>query len=150
MGAALAKLMGLEVVDTDALIEARENQSLQQILDQKGKAVFLEIEETVLMSMPLYSSVISTGGSVVYSENVMRRLSKESTVIYLEAALKTIETRVALAPRRGIAAPPEQALLDVYDERLPLYERYGQFVVNCDHDSPENIARQIEMHCSNG
>lgn len=148
IGAALAARLDLEVVDADGLIEAQEGLSLQQIMDSKGNAAFRAIEEQVLTSMPLFPSVISTGGSVIYSENIMARLSGASTVVYLRARLDTIEYRVSLAPQRGIAANGEQTLQDLYEERVPLYERYGEIVVDCDDATPEEIVETIVTQMS--
>ena len=97
IGAALAARLDLELVDADGLIEAHEGLSLQEIVDSKGNAAFRAVEEQVLTSMPLFPSVISTGGSVVYSEAIMTRLSAASTVVYLRAHFDTIEYRVSLA-----------------------------------------------------
>ena len=133
----------LEVVDADGLIEAQENQTLQQIMDGRGNAAFRAIEEQVLTDMPLFSSVISTGGSVVYSERIMSRLCAASTVVYLRATFETIEYRVSLAPQRGISSDSGQTLQDLYQERVPLYERYGEIVVDCDEAPPEEIALSI-------
>ena len=143
VGATLARALGLELVDADGLIEAQEQQTLQQIMDTHGNAVFRAIEEQVLTQMPLFSSVISTGGSVIYSEKIMARLSAHSTVVYLRARLETIEYRVSLAPHRGIASDGEQTLRDLYEERVPLYERYGDIVVDCDDVTPEQITATI-------
>ena len=96
--------------------------------------------------MPLFSSIISTGGSVVYSEKIMRRLGAASTVVYLRARFDTIEYRVSLDPQRGIAADGSQSLKDIYDERIPLYERYGEFAVDCDDASPDAVAETIVAH----
>lgn len=148
IGAALAARLDLELVDADGLIEAQEGLSLQQIMDSKGNAAFRAIEEQVLTSMPLFPSVISTGGSVIYSENIMARLSGASTVVYLRARLDTIEYRVSLAPQRGIAANGEQTLQDLYEERVPLYERYGEIVVDCDDATPEEIVETIVTQMS--
>ncbi len=143
VGATLASALGLELVDADGLIEAQEQQTLQQIMDTRGNAVFRAIEEQVLTQMPLFSSVISTGGSVIYSEKIMARLSAHSTVVYLRARFETIEYRVSLAPHRGIASDGEQTLRDLYEERVPLYERYGDIVVDCDDVTPEQITATI-------
>ena len=143
VGATLARALGLELVDADGLIEAQEQQTLQQIMDTRGNAVFRAIEEQVLTQMPLFSSVISTGGSVIYSEKIMARLSAHSTVVYLRARFETIEYRVSLAPHRGIASDGEQTLRDLYEERVPLYERYGNIVVDCDDVTPEQITATI-------
>ena len=143
VGATLARALGLELVDADGLIEAQEQQTLQQIMDTRGNAVFRAIEEQVLTQMPLFSSVISTGGSVIYSEKIMARLSAHSTLVYLRARFETIEYRVSLAPHRGIASDGEQTLRDLYEERVPLYERYGDIVVDCDDVTPEQITATI-------
>jgi shikimate kinase len=143
VGATLARALGLELVDADGLIEAQEQQTLQQIMDTRGNAVFRAIEEQVLTQMRLFSSVISTGGSVIYSEKIMARLSAHSTVVYLRARFETIEYRVSLAPHRGIASDGEQTLRDLYEERVPLYERYGDIVVDCDDVTPEQITATI-------
>ena len=143
VSAVLAEQLGLEVVDADGLIEAQENQTLQQIMDGQGNAAFRAIEEQVLTDMPLFSSVISTGGSVVYSERIMSRLCTASTVVYLRATFETIEYRVSLAPQRGISSDSGQTLQDLYQERVPLYERYGEIIVDCDEATPEEIALSI-------
>ena len=148
IGAALAARLDLKLVDADGLIEAQEGQSLQEIMDNKGNAIFRAVEEQVLTSMPLFPSVISTGGSVVYSEAIMARLSAASTVVYLRAQFETIQYRVSLAPQRGISADVEQTLLDLYKERVPLYERYGAIVIDCDDATPDEIVETIAEQLS--
>lgn len=96
VGGVLSQQLGLERVDTDRLIEAQEKQSLQQIMDSRGNAAFRAIEEQVLTEMPLFPSIISTGGSVIYSDKVMGRLRAASCVVYLRARFDTIEYRVSL------------------------------------------------------
>ena len=143
IGTALAARLDLELVDADGLIEAQEGQSLQDIMDGRGNAAFRAVEEQVLTSMPLFPSVISTGGSVVYSEAIMDRLSKTSSVVYLRSQLATVEYRISLAPDRGIASPGNHTLEDVYNERVPLYERYANVTVDVDSTAPETISGHI-------
>ena len=144
VGALLATHLDLPLVDTDHLIEAREGQTLQQIMDGRGHKAFRQIEEAVLLEMPLAPSVISTGGSVVYSDQIMARLAKASTIVYLKARYETIEHRVSLAPLRGIASPGGQSLEEIYRERVPLYERYSELSFATDTGNPDDIARLIE------
>lgn len=143
VGRVLSQRLGIERVDTDGLIETQEGQTLQQIMDGRGNAIFRAIEEQVLTNMPLFPSIISTGGSVVYSDKIMDRLRAASTVVYLRARYETIEYRVSLAPHRGIAAEGTQTLRDIYDERIPLYERYSELTVDCDDITPEAVAEAI-------
>ena len=76
-------------------------------------------------------------------QQIMSRLCAASTVVYLRATFETIEYRVSLAPQRGISLDSGQTLQDLYQERVPLYERYGEIVVDCDEATPEEIALSI-------
>jgi shikimate kinase len=143
VGVLLAKRIGLAFVDTDILIQEQEQATLAEIIARSSPFVLREIEEQVLLDMPITDSVISTGGSVVYSPAIMARLSAASTVVYLRAQLETVKYRISLAPDRGIASPGNHTLEDVYNERVPLYEQYSDIVVDVDHDTPESITGQI-------
>ena len=143
VGVLLAKRIGLAFVDTDILIQEQEQATLAEIIARSSPFVLREIEEQVLLDMPITDSVISTGGLVVYSPAIMARLTAASTVIYLRSQLETVEYRISLAPDRGIASPGNHTLEDVYKERVPLYEQYSDLVVDVDHDTPEAITGQI-------
>lgn len=143
VGVLLAKQTGLDFVDTDLLIQAREHATLAEIIAASDHLNLRRIEEEVLLAMDLHPAVISTGGSVVYSPAIMARLSRETTVVYLRACLETVEYRISLAPDRGIASAAHQTLADIYAERIPLYERYAELSVDVDASVPEAIAQHI-------
>ena len=144
VGVLLAKRLGLGFVDTDLLIQEQEQATLAEIIAAKGHEALRVIEEQVLLDMDIGGAlVISTGGSVVYSEAIMNRLSSASSVVYLRSQLATVEYRISLAPDRGIASPGSHRLEDVYNERVPLYERYAAITVDVDSEPPETISGQI-------
>ena len=143
VGVLLAKLAGLRFVDTDLDIQVRAGATLQEILDQHGYRHLRQLEEQVLLDVSLDHTLISTGGSVVYSTATMRRLKSAGPVVYLQARLTTLEQRIAGAPPRGIASDNAQGFADVYAERTPLYEQYADFSLPVDTDSAEAIASAI-------
>ena len=143
IGVLLAKRLGIEFVDTDLLIQAREDATLAEIIARTDHHYLREVEERVLTEMPIHKSVISTGGSVVYSDNIMTRLATQTTVIYLRAQFATVEYRISLAPDRGIASSKNQSLADIYAERIPLYEQWATLSVDVDDDEPERIVGHI-------
>ncbi len=143
VGVLLAKRLGTDFVDTDILIQAREDATLAEIIAANDHLYLRHVEERVLLEMPIDHSVISTGGSVVYSDKIMERLSTETTVVYLRAQLETVEYRISLAPDRGIASSKNQTLGDIYAERIPLYERWADITVDVDSDEPEIIVGHI-------
>ena len=143
VGVLLAKRLGANFVDTDILIQNQEKATLAEIIDQHDHVYLRQLEEQVLLDMPIHPSVISTGGSVVYSPKVMARLAKASIVVFLSARLDTVEYRISLAPDRGIASSKEQTLADIYRERVPLYERWAQLTVAVDDAAPEALVDQL-------
>ena len=84
VGVLLAKRLGTAFVDTDILIQTQENATLAEIIARSDHHQLRKIEEQVLLDMPITTGVISTGGSVVYSEKIMQRLAAETTVVYLQ------------------------------------------------------------------
>ncbi len=150
VGVLLAKRLGLDFVDTDLLIQARENATLAEIIARTDHQYLRDVEEAVLLEMPMTHGVISTGGSVIYSPEIMRRLEQQTRIIYLRARLETVTYRISLAPDRGIASPGGHTLEDIYRERVPGYERYAQITVDVDDEAPEvivgHIAAALDAH----
>lgn len=143
VGVILAKLIGLEFSDTDLAIQARENLTLQDILESRGHLQLRGIEEAVLLSVPLENRVLATGGSVVYSDAAMQRLVAAGPVVYLRADVNTLRNRVALNPQRGIASDGTQSFEDIYAERTPLYKRYATHSVDAVGGSADAVASVI-------
>lgn len=140
VGVILAKLLGMEFTDTDIAIQARERRTLQDILVGDGHLRLREIEESVLLDIPLKGRVLATGGSVIYSAAAMARLTRAGPVVYLRADVATLKERVAANPERGIASDPGQTFEDIFTERTPLYERYASHTVDATGGTADAVA----------
>ena len=92
VGVILAKLIGLDFTDTDLSIQAREQCRLQDILEQQGHVRLREIEEEVLLEIPIENRILATGGSVIYSQAIMDRLLEAGPVVYLHADVYTLQS----------------------------------------------------------
>ena len=121
----------------------RENATLQDILEQRDYQYLRAIEQEVLLDIALDHAVISTGGSVVYSEQVMQRLQEAGPVVYLEAELTLLQQRVAAAPLRGIASDQQQSYAEIFAERTPLYRRYADISVDAGSGGADTVAAGI-------
>ena len=146
VGVLLAKLTGLRFIDTDLDIQVREEMTLQAIVDSKGHHYLRRVEEEVLLDLDLDHALVSTGGSVVYSDASMQRLKSLGPVVYLQADLATLEDRVAAAPPRGIASDGGDTFAEVFAERTPLYAQYADHTVDACAGTPEQVAlRTLEL-----
>lgn len=143
IGIILAKNLGLGFLDTDVLIQINQQKTLQQIMDESGYLHLRKIEEGELVKINLTNHIISTGGSVVYSDIAMTHLKAISTVIFLEASFDVIQTRIRNFETRGIAKGADQTFLDLYHERQVLYQRYADITVDCNSLDQDGVAARI-------
>lgn len=143
VGVILAKTAAMAFVDTDLLIQQEEGKKLQYIIDNQGMDDFLKIEERVLASVDVENSVISTGGSAVYSEKAMNHLKEQGIVVYLKLPLAEIDRRLKNIKTRGIAMKPGETLADLYDYRVPFYEKYADITIDAKDLSIEDVISEI-------
>jgi len=130
IGVLLAKRLGYSFVDVDLVIQEKEGRLLKEIIDTEGTDGFLQIEDRINAGLDVRHSVISPGGSVVYGEAAMRHLKEISTVIYLKLSCEEVEQRLDDLTDRGVALKDDMTLRDLYEERVPLYEKYADITVD--------------------
>ena len=145
IGKQLAKLLDLNFLDGDLIIEERINQSIQNFLDQHGGKEFTKIEEEVLLSINFDKTILATGGSAVLSDNAMQFLRKESAVIFLDVTYENISKRILNLSERGLVREPNQSLQETYDERLSLYRKYADHIVINDGDIDSSLKQLVAL-----
>ncbi len=128
VGVILAKVMAHDFVDTDILVQNRTGLTLQEIVDHFGYLRLRQIEADVVLALNCENTVISTGGSVVYSEAAMRHLKAISKVVYLKIGFDEMLKRLGDYSKRGLAKPKGQTIEELYRERSELYEKYADLV----------------------
>ena len=143
IGIVLAKVLGYDFIDSDLLIQREEGKLLWEIMRDCGNEGFNRIEERVNSSIETRRSVIATGGSAVYSPKAMEHLQSISTVVYLKVSHSVLKLRLGDLEKRGVVLEPGQTLLDLYKQRVPLYEKYAHITVNVGHKSVANAVTAI-------
>ena len=132
IGTELSEKLGYGYVDSDSVIVAREGKRLPQIIEEVGREKFLDIEAKVNSEICADRCVVATGGSVVYRDYAMQKLKAMGKVVYLKLSYETIEKRLGDLKARGVALKEGYTLLDLYNERTPLYEKYADISVELD------------------
>lgn len=134
IGKALSKHLKYKFLDTDSLIEEQFDMSLSKVVDYLGDTSFIAAEaDTILSLKPEKYHIISTGGSVVYSETAMTHLSQFSLIIYLHDELDNIKNRIHNLEKRGIVGLGTKTYDELYNERLSLYQKYANLTVQITH-----------------
>lgn len=128
-GVILAKMLGMDFVDTNLVIQQREKALLRDIIEEYGVEGFMEKEEKAVISVSPVNTVIATGGSVVYSEKAMRHLSSIGTVVYLKVAEDELLKRLHDIRERGVVLKDGETFKEMFDSRSILYERYADITI---------------------
>lgn len=130
VGVVLAKRLNMKFVDVDLIIQEKYGKLLKDIIKEYGDDGFRSIEEEVNASLELENCVIAPGGSVIYGARAMEHLKSISTVVYLELSYSAVRSRLGDLKERGVSLKKGQSLKDLYYERVPLYEKYADIVIN--------------------
>jgi shikimate kinase len=143
IGVLLAKKTYRDFVDTDVVIQSHEHRSLQDIVDNDGYMVLREIEEKWVTWLTVEHTVISTGGSVVYSDKSMAHLASDGVIIFLDVSLDTLKQRITDYDQRGIARRPDQSFEELFEERSVLYRRYADITIASDGINQDEVCAAI-------
>ena len=133
VGVVLAKYMGYDYLDTDILLSRRQQRTLPKIIETEGLERFLALEGEAGQSIECSDTVIATGGSMVFSASAMEHLRKNAIVVWLETPLDVLEARLSRTARedRGVAAPADMTVREIYALRAPLYTKYADVRIRC-------------------
>jgi shikimate kinase len=148
LGVILAKTLGVGFVDTDLIIQKQKGRLLQEIIDTDGINKFLEIEEAAILSSEFTGEVIATGGSAIFCDKAMEYLKENGIIIYLNLPYDVIVQRLKNIATRGVAAKKGQTILDIYNQRTPIYEKYCDINIRCENETVEKSVEKIikELH----
>lgn len=145
LGVVLAKILGMDFVDGDILIQNQAGNTLQKIIDAQGVDGFLQVENDVLAAVDVRDTVISTGGSAIYSDEAMRHLTEIGTVVYLDVSLEELRTRLGSLHERGVVMRKgvSMSLDEIFEERGPLYSKYAEVTLQTDGLTVREATRKL-------
>lgn len=147
IGVILAKALGYQFLDTDLVIQKEEKRKLSQIIAEEGPEGFKRIEESCkCIHIHVTDTVIAPGGSVIYCPEAMEHLKSIGQVVYLKLSLESLSKRLGNLRGRGVLLKEGQTLADLYEERVPLYEKYADIVVDEEgKDLEESLKAVLEI-----
>lgn len=145
VGHLLAELLGFEFVDTDRLIEQRQNRRVADIFAQDGEARFRQLEADLCRELESASGcVIATGGGLAVPQGNIDSLKRHALVACLWASPETLYERVRHQSHRPLLQDPDPLarIRDLLAARTPAY-RQADILVGVDFRAPVDTARQI-------
>lgn len=142
VGRLLARRLGRELVDTDALIERRQGRSIPAIFASEGEEGFRALELEVCRELSgRQGLVIACGGGLPTQEKAIAALKENGLVFWLDR--DPGETYYGLdVSGRPLAQGGREDFLARYALRSPIYHRWADFIL-VKPESPEYAYSRI-------
>ncbi|HZT58628.1 MAG TPA: shikimate kinase [Pyrinomonadaceae bacterium] len=122
---ALARLLGCEAVDLDAVISEHEGRSIGELIDDRGEKMFREIETRTLRGVLENESarVIALGGGAWTFEANRDLIAEHNCLtVWLDASFDLCWRRIERERGTRPLAPERASAHKLFRERRPLYE----------------------------
>ena len=144
---AFAKEYSIYNIDTDDLIESKENRKVKKIFEEDGEAYFRNLEQMTAdwIESSVQGTLISSGGGFYKVDN----LSKLGRVVLLDASFEWIHNRILTSDnaqkklkKRPLFKHPKEAK-KLYDERIKIYKSIADVIISVEGKSLDKIIREI-------
>jgi shikimate kinase len=142
----LAARLECGMLDLDAIISAQQNQSVPDLIKERGEAGFREVETFTLQVVldRLTPRIIALGGGAWTLERNRELITRTGCVtVFLDAAFDLCWQRITNHPvARPLALDPDSAA-KLYGERHPLYALADIRIAVRDKSSADDLAQAI-------
>jgi len=144
---AYSKRYGSFNIDTDDLIESKENMRVKEIFKEYGEEKFRSLEQECAnwIEKSVNHSFISCGGGF-YKVNNLKKLG---TVVFLDASYEWIYNRLTIAKnskaklkKRPLFSEPEKAK-KLYKKREKAYKNIADIIINVEEKTLTEIIKEI-------
>ncbi|MBP3391060.1 MAG: shikimate kinase [Clostridia bacterium] len=142
VGKALAAQYGMELIDTDSLIEKNENRTIAEIFANSGEPYFRGLETKLIKELATKKNlVISLGGGLAANRENHPYLKNLGKVILLDCGIEETLKRIEGDKTRPLTANGRQDIINRYNFRKPIYEEVADITV----DSSADVQRTLNL-----
>ena len=146
VGRQLARLLKMQFVDSDDVIEERTGVDIAFIFEKEGDAGFRERESRVIDELSQRRGIVlATGGGAVMREENRRNLAARGQVVYLHTSVAQQWARTCKGRHRPLLQQedPRGVLEALMEKREPLYRSVADLVVDTDGRKVNSVAEEI-------
>ncbi len=153
VGKHLALKMNVRFFDTDKVVEKKAGMSIADIVTKHGWDFFRAREKEAVRELEEQTgAIISTGGGVVLDQENVDSLKKNGFLVWLNAPLNDIITRLN-TKRPGTIIRPQFTDWDIVEEttnmvneRYPLYEQAADYTVETASKNIVKVGEEIYQY----
>jgi shikimate kinase len=147
VGEILSEQMNRPLYTLDALIVERAGMSIPEIVRDFGWERFRNMETEIARECAKKDNgILDTGGGCILREENVEALKKNGVLYWLQATPQTIMRRIEGDDQRPSLTENKSfvdEIEDVLSERIPLYQKAADRVIDTEKHDPEEVARLI-------
>jgi len=134
-------------IDTDDLIESKENEKIKNIFNEHGEKYFRNLEQECAdwIENSVDNSLISCGGGFYKINNI----NKLGTIVLLDASFDWIYNRLSTADNAKAKLKKRPLFSDLtkaemlYNERQDKYKEIANIIINVEEKDLKEIVKEI-------
>jgi len=145
IGRRLAARLDLPFFDSDSEIETAAGETIEEIFQHRGEAVFRDGERRViarLLAQPVH--VLATGGGAFMDPATRALIARRGVAVWLRADLDVLVARVARRNNRPLlqARDPRAVLTELIERRNPIYGE-ADVIIDSGEGPPELTTTRV-------
>ena len=147
VGRLVARDLGFDFLDTDALIVERAGISISEIFATEGEAAFRRLERETLAELETRTGqVIATGGGAIVDPENLASLKRHALVMCLWAGAEAIHERTKHQSHRPLLKgdDPLGTIRRLLAEREPVYKQ-ADVIVNTELRPQREVVLQVRL-----
>lgn len=145
MGRILAETFSLPLVDTDQMVVERAGKTIPEIFGESGEQAFRDLETAAVQeAAALNGAVIATGGGVILRPGNMAALRETGLVFFRDRSPAAIVGEDLTG--RPLIGSDSERVYRLYNERLPLYQKYAHHIIPHTDTYEEAAAMIAELY----
>lgn len=147
VGRATADRLELPFTDTDDVVVSRLGTSIPEFWEEHGEGAFRDVESSIVDEVAAGADcVVATGGGTILRESNVEQMRETGLVIWLQAGVQTLATRVRDSQRRPLLrdTDPETKLSDLLAERSHFYRAAAHATIATDDLEVATVVNRIE------
>lgn len=136
----LSSRLNREYYDSDKEIEKIIGTKIANFLTKENEKEFRKIESDVIKELSTKTNVIiATGGGVILNKENIDNLKQNSRIYFINRSLKYLK-----ATKDRPLSSNIDALKQKYEERLPLYIKYSDKIIDGDNEFDQKVIEIID------
>jgi len=148
IGLLLSQHLNLSYIDIDAAVEEKSKKKISQLFEVSEEH-FRNVETAVTKEIAQKENVlISTGGGVILREENMKALRETGLVLFIDRPVEKIAEDVVTETRPLLREEGLNSLKRLYTERVDLYHKYADIIVE-NQSTPEEVIEKIKEKLPN-